>query len=127
MAFRRNRSSAAAARRKFEMRDGKPVLVKLPEINFIDDKEGKPSASRHHIGRRPIAAFWQFGWRPPDVARWTRCGFWPSVLPPSCNHQRLTTARGGLNDPRVTIVVLNSTRRGTRAKEKGWTICELEG
>jgi hypothetical protein len=27
---------------KFEMRDGKPVLVRLPEINFIDDKTGKP-------------------------------------------------------------------------------------
>jgi phosphoserine phosphatase len=42
---------------KFEMRDGEPVLVRLPEINFIDDKEGKPVAINQHIGRRPIAAF----------------------------------------------------------------------
>jgi len=42
---------------KFEVRDGKPVLVRLPEINFIDDKEGKPIAINQHIGRRPIAAF----------------------------------------------------------------------
>jgi phosphoglycolate phosphatase-like HAD superfamily hydrolase len=42
---------------KFEMRDGKPVLVRLPEINFIDDKEGKPVGINSHIGRRPIAAF----------------------------------------------------------------------
>jgi hypothetical protein len=42
---------------KFEMRDGKPVLVKLPEINLIDDKEGKPVGIQMHIGRRPIAAF----------------------------------------------------------------------
>jgi phosphoglycolate phosphatase-like HAD superfamily hydrolase len=42
---------------KFEMRDGKPVLVKLPEINLIDDKEGKPVGIQTHIGRRPIAAF----------------------------------------------------------------------
>ena len=42
---------------KFEMRDGKPVLVRLPEINFIDDKEGKPVGINQHIGRRPIAAF----------------------------------------------------------------------
>ena len=27
---------------KFEVRDGKPVLVRLPELNFIDDKAGKP-------------------------------------------------------------------------------------
>jgi hypothetical protein len=42
---------------KFEMRDGNPVLVKLPEINFIDDKEGKPVGIHQFIGKRPIAAF----------------------------------------------------------------------
>ncbi len=41
----------------FEMRDGQPVLVRLPEINFIDDKAGKPVGIQMHIGRRPIAAF----------------------------------------------------------------------
>jgi len=42
---------------KFEMREGKPVLVRLPEINFVDDKAGKPVGIQMHIGRRPIAAF----------------------------------------------------------------------
>jgi hypothetical protein len=42
---------------KFEMRDGKPVLVRLPELNFNDDKAGKPVGINQHIGRRPIAAF----------------------------------------------------------------------
>jgi phosphoglycolate phosphatase-like HAD superfamily hydrolase len=42
---------------KFEMRDGKPVLVKLPEVQFVDDKEGKPIGIETFIGRRPIAAF----------------------------------------------------------------------
>ena len=42
---------------KFEIRDGKPVLIKLPEINFIDDKEGKPVGIHQFIGKRPIAAF----------------------------------------------------------------------
>jgi hypothetical protein len=42
---------------KYEMRDGKPVLVKLPEIDFIDDKDGKPIGIQEHIGRRPICAF----------------------------------------------------------------------
>jgi len=42
---------------RFELRDGKPVLVRLPEINFIDDKAGKPVGIQMHIGRRPIAAF----------------------------------------------------------------------
>ncbi len=42
---------------KYEIRDGQPVLVRLPEINFIDDKDGKPVGINQHIGRRPIAAF----------------------------------------------------------------------
>jgi phosphoglycolate phosphatase-like HAD superfamily hydrolase len=42
---------------KFELRDGKPVLVRLPELNFNDDKDGKPVGIHQHIGRRPIAAF----------------------------------------------------------------------
>jgi len=42
---------------KFEIRDGKPILLKLAEIDFIDDYAGKPVSIQHHIGRRPIAAF----------------------------------------------------------------------
>ncbi|MBT8359315.1 MAG: haloacid dehalogenase-like hydrolase [Deltaproteobacteria bacterium] len=42
---------------KFEMREGAPVLVRLPELDFFDDKEGKPVAIHQQIGRRPIAAF----------------------------------------------------------------------
>ncbi len=42
---------------KFEMADDKPVLKRLPEIDFIDDKAGKPVAINKFIGRRPIAAF----------------------------------------------------------------------
>ncbi|MEH6470643.1 MAG: HAD family hydrolase [Halopseudomonas sp.] len=42
---------------EFQIRDGKPVLARLPSLNFIDDKEGKPVGIQQHIGRRPIAAF----------------------------------------------------------------------
>ena len=42
---------------KFEIIDGKPVLVRLPELDFLDDKEGKPVAINKFIGKRPIAAF----------------------------------------------------------------------
>jgi phosphoserine phosphatase len=44
-------------RTRFEMRDGKPVIVRLPEIDFIDDREGKPVAITKFIGRRPVLAF----------------------------------------------------------------------
>jgi phosphoglycolate phosphatase-like HAD superfamily hydrolase len=42
---------------KFEKRGGKPVLLRLPEIFFIDDGDGKPVAIQKFIGRRPILAF----------------------------------------------------------------------
>ena len=42
---------------KFEMRNGRPVLLREPEIFFIDDKAGKPVGIQKFIGRRPIAAF----------------------------------------------------------------------
>jgi hypothetical protein len=42
---------------KYELRDGKPVLVRLPEIDFIDDRAGKPVGIQKFIGKRPIAAF----------------------------------------------------------------------
>ncbi|MEX0792582.1 MAG: HAD family hydrolase [Pirellulaceae bacterium] len=41
---------------KYELRDGVPVLLKLPEIDLVDDKEGKPVGIQSHIGRRPIFA-----------------------------------------------------------------------
>jgi 2'-5' RNA ligase/phosphoglycolate phosphatase-like HAD superfamily hydrolase len=42
---------------RFEYRGGKPVLVRLPEVDFIDDKAGKPVGIHKFIGRRPVAAF----------------------------------------------------------------------
>lgn len=42
---------------KFELRDGKPVLVKLPEVQFVDDNVGKPVGIHQFIGRRPLMAF----------------------------------------------------------------------
>jgi hypothetical protein len=42
---------------RFELRDGRAVLIKLPELNSIDNAEGKPININLHIGRRPILAF----------------------------------------------------------------------
>ncbi len=42
---------------RFELRNGKPALVRLPELNFIDDKGGKPVGINQHIGRQPVMAF----------------------------------------------------------------------
>jgi hypothetical protein len=42
---------------KFELRDDKPVLLRLPDVDFVDDKAGKPVGIDKFIGRRPVAAF----------------------------------------------------------------------
>jgi phosphoglycolate phosphatase-like HAD superfamily hydrolase len=42
---------------QYELRDGKPVIVKLPTVVLKDDNVGKPVGIQRHIGRRPIAAF----------------------------------------------------------------------
>jgi haloacid dehalogenase-like hydrolase len=42
---------------KFELHEGRPVLVRLPELNFYNDKDGKPVTINQHIGRRPVMAF----------------------------------------------------------------------
>jgi hypothetical protein len=42
---------------EFKVKDGKPVLMRMPKIFFIDDKAGKPVGIYQHIGKRPILAF----------------------------------------------------------------------
>ena len=42
---------------RYEVQGGKPSLLRLPEISFIDDKGGKPVGIHKRIGRRPILAF----------------------------------------------------------------------
>jgi hypothetical protein len=60
-------------RLRLEMRDGRPVLVKLPEIDLVDDRAGKPIGIHRHIGRRPIAAFGNSD-GDLEMLRWTMAG-----------------------------------------------------
>ena len=41
----------------FEMQDDTPVLIRDPELDFFDDKAGKPVNINKYIGQRPIACF----------------------------------------------------------------------
>ena len=47
----------SSVKTKYEVKNGTPTLIRLPEVNFVDDKAGKPVGIYTHIGRRPIAAF----------------------------------------------------------------------
>ena len=53
----RERVIGSSGKTRFEVRDGKAEVIKLPEIGDIDDGEGKPININLHIGRRPILAF----------------------------------------------------------------------
>jgi haloacid dehalogenase-like hydrolase len=64
---------------KFELVDGKPELMRLPEINFVDDKEGKPVAINQQIGRRPIAAFGNSD-GDQQMLEWTAAGSGPRLM-----------------------------------------------
>ena len=95
---------------KFEMRDGKPVLVRLPEIDFVDDKApASPSGIQMHIGRRPIAAF---GNSDGDLQmlQWTAAGSGTPLLPLRPPHRR--RARVGLRPPVVGRPPRQGPRRG---------------
>src|SRR5258705_5067653 len=64
----------STGKEQYQIRDGKPVLVKLAAVDFVDDKEGKPVGIQKFIGRRPIAAF---GNSDGDLQmlQWTAAGF----------------------------------------------------
>jgi phosphoserine phosphatase len=105
---------------KFEMRDGTPVLVRLPEINFFDDKGGKPVAINQHIGRRPIAAF---GNSDGDLQmlQWTAAGEGPRF----CLYVHHTDAeREWAYDRESHIGKLDKGL--DEAKANGWTVMDMK-
>jgi hypothetical protein len=66
------------AKVRYELRDGKPSLIKEPQIEMVDDRAGKPVGIHRFIGRRPIAAFGNSdGDR--EMLEWTTIGHAPSL------------------------------------------------
>jgi len=104
----------------FELRDGKPVLVRLPEVNFINDKGGKPVGINQHIGRRPIAAF---GNSDGDLQmlQWTAAGSGSRF----CLYVHHTDAeREFAYDRKSSIGRLD--KGFDEAKAKGWTVVDMK-
>jgi phosphoserine phosphatase len=105
---------------KFEMRDGQPVLVRLPEINFIDDKAGKPVGIQMHIGRRPIAAF---GNSDGDLQmlQWTAAGKGSRF----CLYVHHTDAKREFAYDRKSSI--GRLDKGLdEAQAKGWTVVDMK-
>jgi hypothetical protein len=69
----------SSGKTRFELRDGQPVLLKLPELDFVDDKQGKPVGINHFIGRRPVAAFGNSD-GDQQMLEWTASGKGPRLM-----------------------------------------------
>ena len=104
---------------QFEMREGKPVLVRLPALDFFDDKENKPIAIQKHIGRRPIAAF---GNSDGDLQmlQWTAAGSGTRF----CLFVRHTDAE---REWAYDVSPLGKLEKGLEeASAKGWTVVDMK-
>ena len=104
---------------KLEMQEGTPVLVRLPELNFLDDKEGKPVAINQQIGRRPIAAF---GNSDGDLQmlQWTTAGQGPRF---ALYVHHTDSEREWAYDRKSSIGRLDKGL--DEAQAKGWTVVDM--
>ncbi len=110
----------SSGKTKFEMRGGKPVLVKMPSIGSVDDKEGKPVNIHLHIGRRPVMAF---GNSDGDLQmlQWTAAGAGPRF----CMIVHHTDAeREWAYDRESVIGRLDNAL--DEAKMRGWSIVDMK-
>lgn len=63
---------------RLERIDGKPTLMRLPELGFVNDGPGKPVGINVHIGQRPIAAFGNSD-GDMEMLEWTTAGEGPRL------------------------------------------------
>jgi len=107
-------------KQKFELRDGKPVIVKLPAVDFIDDKEGKPIGIQKFIGRRPIFTFGNSD-GDQQMLQWTAAGEGPRFM--GLVHHT-DAEREWAYDRTSPIGKLDKAL--DEANTKGWTIVDMK-
>ena len=107
---------------KYEMRDGKPVLMRLPEMNFIDDKAGKPVGINEHIGRRPIAAFGNSD-GDQQMLEWTQAGSGARLMMLVHHDDAAREFAYGAESKIGTF----SDALMAEAKKDGWTVASMKG
>lgn len=111
---------------KFEVRNGEPVLMRLAEIGFIDDKTGKPVGINTFIGKRPIAAFGNsVGDR--EMLEWTGAGdgarLMMLVFHDDAEREYAYGPANGLAD---TAFGTFSQSLMDEAKNKGWNVISMK-
>jgi hypothetical protein len=105
---------------KFQMAGDNPELVRLAEVDFIDDKEGKPVGIQKFIGRRPIAAF---GNSDGDLQmlQWTKAGTGPRF---ALIVHHTDAAREWAYDRKSSIGHLDKALDA--ATQDGWTVVDMK-
>ena len=105
---------------KLDARDGKLVLVRLPEVFFINDKAGKPVGINKFIGRRPIAAF---GNSDGDLQmlQWTAAGKGPHL---NVIVHHTDAKREWAYDRRSHVGRLDKAL--DEARSRGWTVVDMK-
>ena len=111
--------SSDLVKTRFEWRDGRPVLVRLSELELYNDKEGKPVAIQQQIGRRPLAAFGNSDGDLP-MLQWTMAGK-GARLALVVHHT--DAAREWAYDRTSPIGRLN--RALDEARAQGWTVVDM--
>ena len=105
---------------QFEMRDGTPVLVKLPQIDLVDNGPGKPVGIWKHIGRRPLAAFGNSD-ADLEMLQWTAAGPGPHL---AVLVHHTDAEREWAYDRKSNIGALD--KAWDQAGAKGWTIVDMK-
>ncbi len=111
----------SSVKTKYEMRDGKPVLVRLPEVNFIDDGPGKPIGINQHIGRRPIAAFGN-SVGDQQMLEWAGAGSGARLMMLVHHDDKVREFEYGAKSPIGTF----SDALMAEAKDKNWTVISMK-
>jgi len=106
---------------KYEYRNGKPVLVRLPAIDFIDDKAGKPVGINSHIGRRPIAAFGNSD-GDQQMLEWTQGNGGPRLMM-LVHHD--DAVREWAYGPKSKIGTFSDSLMA-EAQKQGWTVISMK-
>ena len=111
---------------KYEIKHGKPVLMRLPKIYFIDDKAGKPVGINMFIGRRPFAAFGNSdGDR--QMLEWTGAGdgmrLMMLVFHDDAKREYAYGPANGLPDTKFGTF---SQSLMEEAKKKGWVVISMK-
>jgi hypothetical protein len=105
---------------KFEMREGSPVLVRIPKVDFVDDNEGKPVGIHKFIGRRPILAFGNSD-GDHQMLQWTAAGDGARFM--GLVHH--TDAEREWAYDRESLVG-RLDKALDEAQEKGWTVVDMK-